>query len=79
MDPNAWGAKKLICEDEDLKDIKKMALELRDSFLMSPSQKEFSASLLERRLQIVWGPPVATDEHDGVGISVLEIVKPIKI
>ncbi|CAJ0854432.1 13391_t:CDS:2, partial [Entrophospora sp. SA101] len=57
-DPNAWGAKKLICEDEDLKDIKKMALELRDSFLMSPSQKEFSASLLERRLQIVWGPPV---------------------
>ncbi|CAH1760618.1 8372_t:CDS:10, partial [Entrophospora sp. SA101] len=62
-DPNAWGAKKLICEDEDLKDIKKMALELRDSFLMSPSQKEFSASLLERRLQIVWGPPGSGKTH----------------
>jgi hypothetical protein len=56
-DPNAWGSRSLA-EEQQFKEIKSTALKLRDSFSMSPSQKEISAELLERRLQIVWGPPV---------------------
>jgi DNA replication ATP-dependent helicase Dna2 len=56
-DPNAWGSS--LIEEEHFKEVKNAALKLRDSFSMSPSQKEISAELLERRLQIVWGPPVS--------------------
>ncbi|RIA89830.1 hypothetical protein C1645_806056 [Glomus cerebriforme] len=61
-DPNTWGSS-LIEEQQQFKDIKNTALKLRDSFSMSPSQKEISAELLERRLQIVWGPPGSGKTH----------------
>ena len=56
-DPNAWGSS--LIEEQQFKEMKNTALKLRDSFLMSSSQKEISAELLERRLQIIWGPPVS--------------------
>ncbi|CAG8504339.1 2545_t:CDS:10 [Diversispora eburnea] len=60
-DPNKWGSS-LSLENES-KEIKSMALELRDLFGMSPSQKNISAKLLDRRLQIVWGPPGSGKTH----------------
>jgi len=55
-DPNAWGCS--LIEEEQPKEMKNRALKLLESFSMSSSQKGISAKLLERRLQIVWGPPV---------------------
>ncbi|CAG8436837.1 10403_t:CDS:10 [Funneliformis mosseae] len=62
-DPNAWGSRSLTEEVEQFKEIKATALKLRDAFSMSPSQKEISAELLEKRLQIVWGPPGSGKTH----------------
>ncbi|CAB4389659.1 unnamed protein product [Rhizophagus irregularis] len=59
--PNAWGSS--LIEEERFREMKNTALKLRDSFSMSPSQKEISAELLERRLQIVWGPPGSGKTH----------------
>lgn len=59
--PNAWGSS--LIEEERFREMKNTALKLRDSFSMSPSQKEISAELLERRLQIVWGPPVSNNSY----------------
>ncbi|CAI2164758.1 18981_t:CDS:10 [Funneliformis geosporum] len=61
--PNAWGSRSLTEEVEQFKEIKATALKLRDAFSMSPSQKEISAELLEKRLQIVWGPPGSGKTH----------------
>ena len=62
-DPNSWaeggqdegseGSEGLITSEA-----RATALELRDDFSMSPSQKDISASIINKRLQIVWGPPV---------------------
>ncbi|KAL0090257.1 hypothetical protein J3Q64DRAFT_1847124 [Phycomyces blakesleeanus] len=54
-DPNGWS-KQPVRRDLPV-DIKATALRLRDDFAMSPSQKIISASTLQNRLQIVWGPP----------------------
>ncbi|KAG2217331.1 hypothetical protein INT45_010780 [Circinella minor] len=61
-DPNSWaeggqdegseGSEGLLSSEA-----RATALELRDNFSMSPSQKDISASIINKRLQIVWGPP----------------------
>ncbi|CAG8715862.1 20934_t:CDS:10, partial [Dentiscutata erythropus] len=61
-DPNAWGSS-LSEEHTYPKELKDTALELRDSFSMSPSQKEIAAVILEKRMQIVWGPPGSGKTH----------------
>ncbi|CAG8650801.1 7680_t:CDS:10, partial [Acaulospora colombiana] len=55
-DPNAWGST-LPSKMLSTKEIKKMTMALRDSFGMSIPQQNISTNLLNRRLQIVWGPP----------------------
>ncbi|RIB26034.1 hypothetical protein C2G38_2164525 [Gigaspora rosea] len=61
-DPNKWGSS-LSEEHTYPKELKDTALELRDSFSMSPSQKEIAAVILDKRLQIVWGPPGSGKTH----------------
>lgn len=53
-DPNHWAE---VHDDEIHLDA--AAIKLRDAFSMSPSQKDISANILEKRLQIIWGPPVS--------------------
>ncbi|KAI7879184.1 P-loop containing nucleoside triphosphate hydrolase protein [Lichtheimia hyalospora FSU 10163] len=55
-DPNAWADTSLV-NDAVSSDARATALRLRDDFRMSPSQKDISAQIIEKRLQIVWGPP----------------------
>lgn len=43
-------------------DARATALRLRDDFKMSPSQKDISAQIIKKRLQIVWGPPVSAND-----------------
>lgn len=43
-------------------DARATALRLRDDFKMSPSQKDISAQIIQKRLQIVWGPPVSAND-----------------
>ncbi|RUP47523.1 hypothetical protein BC936DRAFT_145649 [Jimgerdemannia flammicorona] len=51
-DPNAWGMQLL----EDTTDaLRATALNLRDEFGMSPSQKDISAEAIKKRMQIIWG------------------------
>ncbi|CAG8644517.1 16059_t:CDS:2, partial [Dentiscutata heterogama] len=59
-DPNEWGSSIF---EEHSKELKTTAKKLRDSFGMSPSQNEISESSLEKRLQIVWGPPGSGKTH----------------
>ncbi|CAG8439802.1 2567_t:CDS:10 [Acaulospora morrowiae] len=61
-DPNTWGST-FPFESMNSKETKNLALKLRDSFGMSSSQKNISAKLLDRRLQIVWGPPGSGKTH----------------
>ncbi|KAI9494402.1 hypothetical protein BDB00DRAFT_819010 [Zychaea mexicana] len=64
-DPNAWAEEeqqqkqeeKAVGERTVSSDARATALKLRDNFRMSPSQKDISASIIKKRLQIVWGPP----------------------
>ncbi|KAI9484677.1 hypothetical protein BDB00DRAFT_125339 [Zychaea mexicana] len=67
-DPNAWAegrqhpqgskvGKEAKDNNADASEARATALRLRDNFRMSPSQKDISANILEKRLQIVWGPP----------------------
>ncbi|KAI9264518.1 P-loop containing nucleoside triphosphate hydrolase protein [Helicostylum pulchrum] len=53
-DPNSWA--NTTTDSVDL-DTHKGAVKLREEFSMSPSQKDISASIFEKRLQIIWGPP----------------------
>ncbi|KAI9243296.1 P-loop containing nucleoside triphosphate hydrolase protein [Phascolomyces articulosus] len=62
QDPNNWAEEKLVGEAEGSEnplssDARATALKLRDNFSMSPSQKDISANIIKKRLQIVWGPP----------------------
>ncbi|CAB4398827.1 unnamed protein product [Rhizophagus irregularis] len=50
-DPNKWAL------TEEVEQFKKIKLQ------MSPSQEEISKKILERRLQIVWGPPGSGKTH----------------
>lgn len=56
QDPNDWASKN--SNDGFNLDTHKTAIKLRDEFSMSPSQKDISANIFEKRLQIIWGPPV---------------------
>lgn len=58
-DPNAWSIKNAPTGDNINFDSNIEAQELLDDFAMSPSQKDISASIFKRRLQIIWGPPVS--------------------
>lgn len=58
-DPNAWSIKNASSGDNINFDSNIEAQELLDDFAMSPSQKDISASIFKRRLQIIWGPPVS--------------------
>ncbi|CAO3639118.1 unnamed protein product [Mucor hiemalis] len=55
QDPNDWASKN--SNDGFNLDTHKTAIKLRDEFSMSPSQKDISANIFEKRLQIIWGPP----------------------
>ena len=59
-DPNTWadGGQDEGSEGQLSSDARATALKLRDNFSMSPSQKDISANIINKRLQIVWGPPV---------------------
>ncbi|RIB13284.1 hypothetical protein C2G38_1747950 [Gigaspora rosea] len=57
-DPNAWSTSLPEKLPEKLKTI---ALNKCDSF--TPSQKKISEALLEKRLQIIWGPPGSGKTH----------------
>ncbi|KAF0444406.1 P-loop containing nucleoside triphosphate hydrolase protein [Gigaspora margarita] len=59
-DPNEWGTSSL---PNYLKELNTTAFKLRDSFGMSPSQRDISVSLLKKRLQIIWGPPGSGKTH----------------
>ncbi|CAG8472272.1 33118_t:CDS:2, partial [Racocetra persica] len=61
-DPNTWGSpsSEKYTYSKELKDT---ALKLCDKFSMSPSQKDIATELLEKRLQIVWGPPGSGKTH----------------
>lgn len=54
-DPNRWSD---VYDETSHFDA--TAIKLRDAFSMSPSQKDISANILEKRLQIIWGPPVSS-------------------
>ncbi|CEP09052.1 hypothetical protein [Parasitella parasitica] len=56
-DPNAWSSKNATNNDHINFSTNTAAQELLDDFGMSSSQKDITASIFERRLQIVWGPP----------------------
>jgi len=59
QDPNAWSMKNPTYDDQiDLSNNTK-AQQWLDDFAMSPSQKDISVSIFQRRLQIIWGPPVS--------------------
>lgn len=58
-DPNAWSIKNPLNDDSINFNSNIEAQELLDDFAMSPSQKDISASIFKRRLQIIWGPPVS--------------------
>ncbi|CAG8833578.1 6689_t:CDS:2, partial [Cetraspora pellucida] len=60
--PNTWG-NSLSEKYTYLKELKDIALKLCDEFSMSPSQREIAENLLEKRLQIVWGPPGSGKTH----------------
>ncbi|KAI7889188.1 uncharacterized protein EV154DRAFT_424222 [Mucor mucedo] len=51
-DPNSWAD-----IHDETSHLDATAIKLRDAFSMSPSQKDISANILEKRLQIIWGPP----------------------
>ncbi|KAG0182041.1 Tripartite DNA replication factor [Apophysomyces sp. BC1021] len=53
--PNSWASQEV--QNEISTDVKAAALKLQDEFAMSQSQKETGAKAIQRRLQIVWGPP----------------------
>lgn len=53
-DPNSWAD-----IHDETSHLDATAIKLRDAFSMSPSQKDISANILEKRLQIIWGPPVS--------------------
>lgn len=55
-DPNKWGTELL---DDATDQLRATALKLRDEFGMSPSQKEITAEVIKKRMQIIWGPPVS--------------------
>ncbi|KAF1797417.1 hypothetical protein V8B55DRAFT_1516331 [Mucor lusitanicus] len=57
QDPNAWSSKNPTCHDHIDLSSNTQAQQLLDEFAMSASQKDISASIFERRLQIIWGPP----------------------
>lgn len=57
--PNAWSSNNATMDDNIDFDNNTKAQQLLDKFGMSPSQKDISASIFQRRLQIVWGPPVS--------------------
>lgn len=59
QDPNAWSSKNPTCHDHIDLSSNTQAQQLLDEFAMSASQKDISASIFERRLQIIWGPPVS--------------------
>lgn len=59
QDPNAWSIKNPTWQDHIDLSSNTQAQQLLDEFGMSPSQKDISASIFERRLQIIWGPPVS--------------------
>ncbi|RUS14846.1 hypothetical protein BC937DRAFT_93240 [Endogone sp. FLAS-F59071] len=50
-----WGTELLGDATDQLR---ATALKLRDEFGMSPSQKEITAEVIKKRMQIIWGPPV---------------------
>lgn len=56
QDPNSWASENI--NDGFNLDTHKTAIKLRDEFSMSPSQKDISANIFRKRLQIIWGPPV---------------------
>ncbi|KAI8328927.1 P-loop containing nucleoside triphosphate hydrolase protein [Choanephora cucurbitarum] len=53
--PNQWAQENVA--DEMNISANTVALQLRDEFSMSPSQKHIASSIFKKRLQIVWGPP----------------------
>ncbi|CAO3628959.1 unnamed protein product [Mucor fragilis] len=57
QDPNAWSTKNPVYSDHIDLSSNTRAQQLLDEFAMSRSQKDISASIFERRLQIIWGPP----------------------
>ncbi|CAG8514639.1 43143_t:CDS:10 [Gigaspora margarita] len=59
-DPNEWGTSSLFEEPNYLKELKATAFELFD---MSTSQRDISVSLLNKKLQIIWGPPGSGKTH----------------
>ncbi|CAG8586544.1 6755_t:CDS:10, partial [Racocetra fulgida] len=67
-DPNAWGSSQSE-EHTYPKELEETALGLRDSFSMSPSQKEIAATILKKRLQIVWGPPSTENQNFMIGVT----------
>ncbi|KAI8373339.1 hypothetical protein BD560DRAFT_394681 [Blakeslea trispora] len=53
--PNQWAEENAM--DEMNLSTNTVALQLRDEFSMSSSQKHIAANIFKKRLQIIWGPP----------------------
>ncbi|KAI8967276.1 hypothetical protein BDF20DRAFT_901567 [Mycotypha africana] len=53
--PNEWANKNVT--DDIHFNSNDTAIQMREAFSMSPSQKTISANLSKKRLQIIWGPP----------------------